>query len=298
MPKAILHIGTMKTGTTSIQKALSSNTDVLSRHGYNYLGPPMRHSTILAPAIAALPHKDRDLIISDEGLWHFADSKRSDTAKLAKILEHYDVNVLIYLRRPDSFLNSWFQQGLKSGTGSLTMSQFLASAFVQSGLRFQHLIAQFEAVFGKDSIILRPYEKSQLAQEDAVLDFLETLGLPVNEFILPSRSNATPDTDNLLLRSLFQRDLPRSSRLTNQLDKLMLHLNRYGYQGRRYSLLSPDELREIIATYRPVFTELQTRYGGGIEPDFFQSWPEPTQAVPGLLGLRWTQEAILKSSDT
>lgn len=297
MPKAILHIGTMKTGTTSIQATLANNRDLLTRLGYSYMGPPMRHSSVLGPALEQVPAGAPNLIISDEGLWHFTDSKRSDTEQLAQLLEGYDVTVLIYLRRPDSFLNSWFQQGLKSGTGAHTMTGFLASSFTRSGLQFLPLIQRYESLFGAQSIKLRAYEKSQLEGGDAVIDFLHTTGLPVDEFTLPDRANATPDTDSLLLRSLFQKNLTRTKQLGAQLDKLNAHLTRYGYNGRRYSLFTPDELENIITTYRPQFTLIQAQYGGGGDPDFFHSWPDPKDINPGLLGLRWTQEAMLKDPE-
>lgn len=296
MPKAILHIGTMKTGTTSIQATLAGNSDVLASHGYSYMGPPMRHSTVLAPALAALPDRSHHLIISDEGLWHFTDSKRSDTAELAKLLKSYDVTVLIYLRRPDSFLNSWFQQGLKSGTGALTMTKFLASSFVHSGLQFQRLIKRYETLFGPESIRLRAYEKTQLAQGDAVVDFLQTVGLPLEDFTIPERANTTPDTDSLLLRSLFQQDAPRSPRQTTQLNMIADHMARQGYKGRHYSLLSPEETQNIVSTYRPVFRNLQDKYGGGASPEFFESWPDPSKINTSKLELRWTQEAMLEKA--
>ena len=293
MPKVILHIGTMKTGTTSIQETLSSNTEVLSRFNYTYLGPPLRTSAALRSTIDSLTEPKHDLIISDEGLWHFADSKRSDTRKLAAILKDYDVMVLIYLRRPDSFLNSWFQQGLKSGTGTRTMSQFLSSPFVKSGLEFYNRIKLFETLFGVASIKLRAYEKAQLEDGDVVLDFLHVANLPVGEFTLPKRKNKTPDTDSLLLRSLYQRDLPRSAELLSNLRKLDQHLLKGGYKGRHYSLLSKAELHSIITKYRPEFARLQAEYGGGVSPHFFQSWPDLEHANNDLLDLRILQEEML-----
>lgn len=296
MPRAILHVGTMKTGTTSIQASLAKNPSVLARNGYSYLGPPMRHSSVLGPALADMTDKSQDLIISDEGLWHFTDTKRSDTPELARLLRGYDVTVLIYLRRPDSFMDSWFQQGLKNGTGSLTMTRFLESPLVKEGLQFQERISRFESVFHKAKIILRAYEKDQLVDGDAVRDFLHCVGLPADDFSIPEWANATPNTDSLLLRSLFQHTIPRGGKLTRELDKLDQHLRCHGYKGRRYSLLTPEELEKIITTYRPVFSRLHKKYGNGASPDFFLSWPDPANVNVDDLDLRWTQEEILNMS--
>ncbi|MBU2867904.1 hypothetical protein [Pacificibacter marinus] len=92
------------------------NPQVLARMGYSYFGPPMRRSEALSGALAELTDKNcQNVIISDEGLWHFSDSKRSDTAGLAKVLKRYDVTVVIYLRRPDSFFESWCPSSYKMG---------------------------------------------------------------------------------------------------------------------------------------------------------------------------------------
>jgi len=249
----------------------------------------MRHSSVLGPALEQLPAEAPNLIISDEGLWHFTDSQRSDTARLARLLEGYDVTVLIYLRRPDSFLNSWFQQGLKSGTGARTMTGFLASSFTHSGLQFLPLIQRYESLFGPESIKLRAYEKSQLAGGDAVIDFLHTTGLPADEFTLPTRANTTPDTDSLLLRSVPQENRPENVKF----ETLNKDLVDQGKRKRHYNLLTAAETKKIVTTYRPQFIQLQEKYGGGTSPGFFRHWPDPAQVDDAMLSLRWTQEAML-----
>lgn len=291
MRKALLHVGTMKTGTTSIQKTLSANPDALDRLGLAFLGPPMRHSSALGPALSEIDH-EKDLIISDEGLWHFADSKRSDTAGLARLLSNYQVTVIVYLRRPDSFINSWFQQGLKSGTGSRTMTQFLRSSFLDFGLRFQERIERFQGLFGEKSIVLRPYERCQLHKGDAVLDFLNLVGIEASTLRLRPPANTTEDADRLLLRSLFQSDRPRSPDLMPLLKELDQVLTTKGFQGQRYGLLSRSEITELVAVYKPVFTALQSTYGGGVAPAFFQDWPDPNDVDDSQLTLRWTQEKL------
>jgi hypothetical protein len=297
MSKAILHIGTMKTGTTSIQTALAKNPKALASRGYTYCGPPMRRSEPLAGVLAGLTDENlQNLIISDEGLWHFSDSARSDTAGLAKVLKGYDVTVVIYLRRPDSFFESWFLQGLKSGSGSKTMAQFLASSFVNYGAQFQKIIKRFEALFGVNSVVIRPYEAQQLKGGDVVLDFLHTVGFPADEFDMPARSNETSNTDiNLLLSMLRNVKLPPEVQ-TTQLQQIEKHLKDNGYTGRRYSLFTQAELKAIVDTYLPVFRELQAKYDCGTSPDFFTSWPDSSCVDEALLDLRFAQEALLRNT--
>lgn len=295
MPKAILHVGTMKTGTTAIQKTLANSSAALDQQGYAYLGPPMRHSSVLGPALKDAAVAGKDLIISDEGLWHFLDSKRSDTKKLATLLASYDVRVVTYLRRPDAFLNSWFLQGVKSGTGARTMTKFLASPFVQAGLSFQKKTARFQALFGASSIVLRPYEKSQLVSQDAVSDFIQTVGLDPKRMTSGARANTTEDTDRLLLRSLFQGTHARSPQLVKLFRDMDRHLDARGYQGRRYSVLTHAETTDILKTYKPVFEKLQATYGGGATPAFFNDWNLPDSNTD-TSELRRIQEAFLSDN--
>lgn len=293
MPKALLHVGTMKTGTTSIQTMLTENAGYLAAQNTTYLGPPMRHSDALKPALDRLEGTGQNLIISDEGLWHFANTKRSDTDQLAKLLAGYDVTVLIYLRRPDSFLTSWFQQGVKTGSGARSFSQFMDSSYVQSGLQFLNKINRFSALFGAENLILRAYEKDQLIGGDAVLDFAHVAGLDVAALDIPARTNTTPSTDNTLLRALFRGPIPRSAKQRTQLDTLDSHLADRGFQGQRYSLLNKAEMRQLVKRFYPMFETLHQTYGVGVAPAVFTSWPDPDDIDDTALRLRWIQEAFL-----
>lgn len=296
MPRAILHVGTMKTGTTSIQAMLARNGAELSKQNHTYLGWPMRQSEAMSKAIAALEDPNSSLIISDEGLWHFMDTKRSDTKEIAELLAHYEVTVVVYLRRPDQFLNSWFLQGLKSGVGARTMTQFLASSFVKKGMRFAAQIERFEKLFGKGSICLRPYAKDQLVGGDVISDFLNVVGFSNVEFNIPKPANTTPDTDSMLIKSLMQGHQKMSKIIAQNLHHFQTHLSQHGYRGRSYNLLSRAEMEEFVMPLRPEFEFLQATYGGGRSPAFFSGWPELNTADDSLLALRWAQEALLGSS--
>ena len=283
--KAILHIGTMKTGTTSVQTALKINPRWLAQQGYSYLDWPLRTSELLEKRIRAVP-SERNIIISDEGLWHFAFSGRSDTAAIAKCLADFKVTVLVYLRRPDEFLEAWFSQGLKSGTGGSRVADFLSSGFVQTGSAFKTRLDAFAALFGKEAIQVCPYEKKQMPQGDIVLDFLQKTGLaPVGSDYksltaagfeaVATRSNVSPDPDALLLISIMRRFAPTDQVAIAEITASLVNAAKRAEQSSHKRLLQRDEVDLIIAQTRPELHKIQQDYGGGGGPDFFLDWPTP-----------------------
>jgi glycosyltransferase involved in cell wall biosynthesis len=284
--KAILHIGTMKTGTSSIQATLRKSPSWLAQRGWEFGAGAQRTSESIAQCIHSI--KDgRNLIISDEGLWHFAKSDRSDTAAIAGLLrdEGFSVKVLAYFRRPDAFLESWYIQGLKNGLGNASFVEFEQSVFARAGCNFYGRLQIFTDLFGKGAIQIAPYEKAQLAQGDVVTDFLVRCGLAgaddtheslaASGLIFPPKQNVSPDANVILLVSLLRNlgHLPEDA-LKQALKAVPLVPSEGA--GR---ILTPQEVKEINARYLPVFRRLQAQYGGGAAPDFFLDWSTKNEST-------------------
>jgi hypothetical protein len=130
-PRAILHVGTMKTGTSTLQATLAQNDRLLARANWHYLGWPMRTAAQIGLQLAKIA-ADSNIIVSDEGLWHFCDTTKSDTRAIADIFSDHETTIIVYFRRPDQYVASWFSQGLKSGKGSPDLIEFLSSGFTNS----------------------------------------------------------------------------------------------------------------------------------------------------------------------
>jgi glycosyltransferase involved in cell wall biosynthesis len=282
---AILHIGTMKTGTSSIQAAFFHNAKWIARRGFAYCGNKTLERIV---ARNDLIKDGRHLIISQEGLWHYANSTKSDTKAIADYLfqSGYAVKVIVYFRRPDQFLEAWFSQGLKHGRGHPSISAFLKDPFVKSSCDFNGRLKIFTNLFGKDAIQIVPYERAQLLQGDVVMDFLIRTGvaqphetredLIASGMVYPSQQNVSPDSNVILLVSLLRQlgHLPEDA-LKQALDAVPLLAQKNA--GR---ILLQDEVARINAQYLPVFRHLQAEYGGGASPDFFLNWDStPDQKI-------------------
>lgn len=269
MPQAFIHIGTMKTGTTTIQNTLEANGDVLAQMDLCYLGWPMRKPERLQRQMKRRGAAGKSVIISDEGLWHYAGTPRVDMKAIAKVLKAYDTRIIVYFRRPDQFLESWYYQGIKKDTGQWQFSEFLASPVVRKATNFRAKLKFFAKMFGRDNIIVRPFERSQLVGGDIFSDFLHAMGVEDRGFAPEQAANVTPDPNTLMVF----RMLRESGAVAHEdLQQMFAGLSQTAVSAQKYRIYTKEELARIAQTFRPVFRKIQDEYGTGTAPDFFKTW--------------------------
>lgn len=275
-PRCILHVGTMKTGTSTIQQWLSDNRKPLAEVGWTYAGWPCRGSERIQRIVSGL-EPDQNLIISDEGLWHFSQSK-SKTDEIAQILSQFDVTVVLYIRRPDHFLESWFKQGLKFGNGAVDIPTFLASPQVQPE-GFERRLRRFQRLFGKGNILVAPYERAQMRNSSIVEDFISRTGLPVTEAFRSSAkdSNVSPSAEVMLIAGLARLGLSCDQKV---IDGLLQSPPVANLAKMRTSLFTPAEAAKIRDAYRPLYRRIQKQFGTGAGPDFILNWGDREIPLP------------------
>lgn len=260
---AVIHIGTMKVGTTSIQKFMAENKEkIYADTGLWPICQYVRNPDLLQKIIKTERAADKSLMICDEGFWHHAFvNDRVDLQGIREVLADYSFKVVLYVRRPEEFLESWYLQGLKSGTGAPTLDKFFKSPFVHEGMNFRERLPKIVQLFG--GVTVRAYERSQLVGGDAVTDFLSFCGIAPDGFVLPPKANETPDPNALMMARIMreftgktdQEDLRRAAeRLSSK---------------ERYSILSPDEIEEIDQRYSSQIRFLQEHFGDSSRTSFF-----------------------------
>lgn len=221
MSKLILHVGTHKTGTTSIQSLASSNRDELVSKGLCYPDPVKWFKVdarlqsanahfSFANALARYNEKDqrqlsrfrnhiseslgkgmdvlvsaeslyRHILIEGEGLvkgnqkpkkrraWH--QGRAAFIARLAEYLEGLPVEVVMYLRRPDSFMESMYSESISSTGNALDFGRFLQSYTIRLDYNLQ--IKLFSR-YWKLKLFNFEEKKNELPY-----GFFASLGLPV-----------------------------------------------------------------------------------------------------------------------
>lgn len=199
MTTCYLHIGTPKTGTTSIQYFLYKERDSLLNQGYLY---PLAGLFLNAP-VPAMRYNHGRLVSSirktkNIDIWEEMQREISnfnpksviissetfgtplsfeDILLLKQYLGNYDVKILIYFRRQDTYFISFYCQFIKMGWfGNDFMQWFLT--YKEYGDYYQ-LLEPWKENFGQENIIVKIYEKEQLGN-GIVDDFCRSVGLSLN----------------------------------------------------------------------------------------------------------------------
>lgn len=195
-----LHIGVHRTGSTALQKLLSRNRDRLLDQGFYYpeggenqawLVDRFQHDheaamkAVAEAAGAAAASGCHDLVLSSEDF-----SSLQDIAPLAELEGRFDTRVIVYLRRQDLWLESWYNQNIK-WPWSLELSTLSPAGFLDRRDRFHWIdyaatLKRWSAIFGADRLVVRPFEKSQLRGSLAA-DFCQICGIDLEALETPPR---------------------------------------------------------------------------------------------------------------
>ena len=186
--KLVLHIGMHKTGSTSIQRFLSRNRPALrlggvlypstkgvdgrreSKHNsiftaisheadYGAPHPELGPSAELIAAVAEQIEQSRahTAILSAEG---FSGEKPDFAAAFKPLAERFEVRVVVFLRRPDIWLESFYRQMVMSREvrEHRPISEFAEAPSTRSHLDYFTILDGWASAFGKDAIRMEPFE--------------------------------------------------------------------------------------------------------------------------------------------
>ncbi|WP_417257606.1 hypothetical protein [Celeribacter sp.] len=216
--KLILHIGTPKTGSTSLQHTLFAHRDQLSARGIHWADstrPPRaeapRHSS-LSYAVRRSPRKwaaEREVILADfdaSGLdtLLLSDEVLSECgakaiARLAEFAAPFETTVICYLRRQDYFVESLWNQYCGEGRRETrSIRKFATAREIRNQLDYVAMLDPWSKV-GTVRALSYDAEKFALVQ-----NFLDTLGIEIaveNE----ARANVSPSMNCAALLALLNR---------------------------------------------------------------------------------------------
>lgn len=201
MPRLILHTGTHKTGTTSLQKAFHDNRKHLSRHsvlypetglsqkpqnwGHHELAYAMRNENSARLLWSAL-RKEADeagletVFVSSEELSLLPFALLPGVAPyriMADCFDGYDVRILCYVRPQVDMVASLYNHHIKSVGETEDILPFLAR--IAPRLEYaNYLNVAAVALGGEDAIWLRRYGKHWM-KGDIVSDVAAVLDMPL-----------------------------------------------------------------------------------------------------------------------
>ena len=209
-----VHIGTSKTGTTSIQTFLDSHRGQLQARGYCYLAPfshMLWHKDRLPSLTGALRSALRQasgqhVIISSEILqasFKGAEQVRGFRTMLEE-LGLNDMRIIIYLRDPAEHFVSTLSQDIRmrfiDDRTPLPLPQHNRTFL--SVCNHRATLERWGEVFGRDRLMVRLFSPHTLYRGDVLEDFLQLVGLAWDEaWQHPQRAN---EAFNLLQMALLR----------------------------------------------------------------------------------------------
>lgn len=298
-----LHVGEHKTGTSAVQHFCRNNDKLLESKGIYYTKTGgnnlvaqhrLASSIMKSPSEDALPEKSFEdycgdlqkdfsdhsrVLISTE---YFSDNIDHGKLPLFKEIAS-EVKIIIYLRRQDTFLESYYSHGVKCG-----YKKDIISFCDTSNPDWYSYCAGWKEIFGEENIIVRSYEKQQLHGGTIFSDFLSLFGLELtDEYYVPDfviNPSLSRDLMEYLLNCniCFQRRL-RS--FENPLVKMSIEKGKNsGFQ--KHNFLSPAKRIEIIERFAESNSKVAREYLGRKDGRlFYDPLPdpnEPWEPYPGL----------------
>ena len=212
---AYLHAGMHKTGTSALQYFLGANRETLKKFkicypdmglsypdvgkyrnghflavsytdaqdGFGNARPRSEYESALQN-LETLAQEYDTIILSEENLWrdiwnrpdHYKRVK-DDFAKCG-----LQIRVIVYLRRQDTWIESFWAQKVKEND-TRGLMQFIEERRKHVPLDYYACVGRMAEIFGADSLIIRIYEEDKYRSGEYALhqDFLSILGLSLED---------------------------------------------------------------------------------------------------------------------
>lgn len=291
MSRIILHVGTHKTATTTVQDSMALNRALLARRGVFFpaIGPSAGHHALVTRWIT-LPERYRDSRPALESWRAIADRHaggtdtvflsseefsrnqpaRVDMGELAGLLAGFSRRTIVCtLRNQLAYLQSIYGQITRESRGP-TVEAFLDTALrtnhatgvmLDYGALYDRLLAGFAA----DEIVFVAYEAAVRDPRGVVAHLLDRVGLPeAAEGLAPLAGDSNVSAEPLAAWAANQIEAPAPARLVAQARGAFA--DAFG-ETARSTIYSRPEVAAVVAHFAPLNAAFEARYRR-LDPDF------------------------------
>ncbi|MFG5086315.1 hypothetical protein O8I31_00615 [Campylobacter lari] len=287
-----LHIGTEKTGTTSIQKFLFENKHALNKNNvlyshklganasqwnftflayndirsdeycisrkiYTYSDFKIHKKKVFLDFKKELKKANcQKLLISSEHLSSRLQSTKEikRCKKILNILGFKEIKILVYLREQNSEVISAFSTAIKSGSD---ISDIQRNSDKYTRGKYDLLLLKWQKFFGKENLIVRLFDKNEFYQGDLLKDFIYSIGLEWDdEFQIPNKENESLDLIGIELLKRINKYLPW--KVENKINHLRGNITSFVikyFQNSKDPHLKFQPSKEIVQSYIDYFEE-------------------------------------------
>lgn len=303
------HIGTEKTGTSSVQHFLHSNRNDLLQNGIFYPRTPglFNHTKLLYYALNESTLRDTHLVFKDaepEPVERFRKNFSSSLEKeirgiktkprmvlfsnehcsarlyhaeelmrLRKLFRKFskDIRILVYLRRQDDLLLSSYSTNVRSGSVDTFKVPPLDDK-VNHRYNYLHLLNLWSGVFGRENMVVRIFERDKLAGGNVIHDLMNVLGMKIpDDFHMPGERNRSLDPKTLEFLRRMNRHIPfyKEGRLNEWRGELTRILEKIAEPS--VIKANPDDLKRFYEQFTPSNQKVARIYLGKDDGLFFES---------------------------
>ena len=306
MKTLYIHIGTSKTGTTTIQTYCGINREQLKSKGVLFPIMPYHYDRITENRnghfLYAMIYengvrnkekeeqvlkqeldyivdcfKDYDnVLLSEESIWWATATRRKGLWKYLQ--EHsqqnnYQVKIIVYLRRQDQFMMSRYNQILKTDTGGGTQ-RFYEYFKDMNGkykcvMNYRQRLDYMAKFFPKENIVVKRFDRSYFYNGDLKADFLHILGVEIDDTFaeLPKDENLGISVQSGELKRVLNR-LGTMTFAENQ--KLLQMLNECEalLPKREVSIMTTEHIEKFMKKFIDDNESIAVDYIGDGKPMF------------------------------
>lgn len=275
--KLIIHVGTPKTGTTSLQTYLDKKQRKLRGKGILYPHNLERLQHPSAPRhhwfeknlvtthlpyllenfkniIAQVKNDTHTIILSSEGVynywWDFPDESKQFLQQLGLL---FDVEIWVWFREPLAFIESYYKQCVRNpqvGNNpcygkDLSFDEMLDIEWFSRHLNYQGFVSECKALFGKNKVSAFKNEG------DVVQEVIKKLGLATaHDNPTPRQNQSLNNASIALLRTINQFDIKAKDK-----ELLMPHLKQINAVLDSYDnepLIGEESRKRVLKLFSPV----------------------------------------------
>ncbi|MFK5913827.1 MAG: hypothetical protein QM484_05590 [Woeseiaceae bacterium] len=275
--KLIIHVGTPKTGTTSIQTYLDKKQHKLRGKGILYPHNIGKLKNPTAPKhlwfeknlvtthlenflenfkniISQVKEDTHTIILSSEGIynywWDFPDASKELLCELGKL---FDIDVWVWFREPLEFIESYYKQCIRNPQvesnpcygKDLSFAEMLNIEWFSQHLNYQGFVSECGRLFGKNNVSVFKYEG------DVVQEVIQKLGLATPDDNPTPRKNLCLNGATIeLLRTINHYDIKAKDK-----ELLMPHFKKINAILENYakkSLIDEESRKKVLKLSSPV----------------------------------------------
>lgn len=275
--KLIIHAGTPKTGTTSLQTYLDKKQRKLRGKGILYPHNLEKLKNLHAPKhqwfeknlvttnldsflenfkniLSQVTNDTHTIILSSEGIynywWDFPDASKDVLSELSKL---FDIQLWVWFREPLTFIESYYKQCIRNPQvdgnpcygKDLSFADMLKIDWFSQHLDYQGFVDECQTLLGENKVSVFSYKG------DVVQEVIQKLGLATPHDNPTPRQNKSLNSASVkLLRTINRYNLKAKDK-----ERLIPHLKEINTQLENYAtdaLIDPESKKRVLALARPI----------------------------------------------